>query len=463
MLCSEDMAEFGDQDLLDFLLQDRLSSPEFLDEEGKATEDWDLPEAGMLNKNDMEDFLSSILGPFEDDFSVAQQHSPPGSDSGISEDNPPFCSPQTWEVSPSSSPKICSFLDSPRNSDIVQFDHTYSLHQDVQEVDESALESVRSETSEGDVFIDLEPWIPEVAEEMDSSSPITVCSDDFTPKYPHQADFPELILTEEEKRLLGKEGVTLPTHLPLTKSEERVLKRVRRKIRNKQSAQESRRKKKDYVGGLENRVAACTVQNQELQKKVQLLQKQNTSLLQQLRNLQALLKQTTTKTTTSSTCVMMLLLSFCLILFPSFYPFGTRGRQQELRGVLSRQLREIRSEVGIPQDRILSVLSEAEMYSEKEAMELNVEISSAVLSSIVNDTPEMDSIGKAEPGLSVNSNSSSDVSSGPKAEQAPANPVQETGGGMQGSQAIPAVTRKKQEWPDRTTSVVIQPRHSDEM
>lgn len=457
------MAEFGDQELLDFLLQDRLSSPEFLDDEGKATEDWDLPEPDMLTKNDMEDFLSSILGPFEDDLGVTQQHSPPGSDSGISEDNLPFCSPNTWEPSPSSSPIICSVLDSPRNSDIVQFDHTYSLLQDSQEVEESVLESVRSETSEGDVFIDLEPWVPDMTEEMDSSSPITVCSDDYTSKYPNQAEIPELSLTEEEKRLLGKEGVTLPTHLPLTKSEERVLKRVRRKIRNKQSAQESRRKKKDYVGGLENRVAACTVQNQELQKKVQQLQKQNISLLQQLRNLQALLRQTTTKTTTSSTCVMMLLLSFCLILFPSLYPFGARGRHQEHRGVLSRQIREFRSEVIGPQDPLLSVLSEGEMYSEKEAMALTVEVSNTGLSSIVNDTPGMEDVGKAESSSSVNSNSSSDGSSGPKADQAPASLGQEAGGGVQDSHALPVANRKKQEWPEVTTRVVIQPRHSDEM
>lgn len=457
------MAEFGDQELLDFLLQDRLSSPEFLDDEGKATEDWDLPEPDMLTKNDMEDFLSSILGPFEDDLGVTQQHSPPGSDSGISEDNLPFCSPNTWETSPSSSPIICSVLDSPRNSDIVQFDHTYSLLQDSQEVEESVLQSVRSETSEGDVFIDLEPWVPDMTEEMDSSSPITVCSDDYSSKYPNQAEFPELSLTEEEKRLLGKEGVTLPTHLPLTKSEERVLKRVRRKIRNKQSAQESRRKKKDYVGGLENRVAACTVQNQELQKKVQQLQKQNISLLQQLRNLQALLRQTTTKTTTSSTCVMMLLLSFCLILFPSLYPFGARGRHQEHRGVLSRQIREFRSEVIGPQDPLLSVLSEGEMYSEKEAMALTVEVSNTGLSSIVNDTPGMEDVGKAESSSSVNSNSSSDGSSGPKADQAPASSGPEAGGGVQDSHALPVANRKKQEWPEVTTRVVIQPRHSDEM
>uniref|UniRef100_A0A663MRE7 cAMP responsive element binding protein 3 like 3 n=1 Tax=Athene cunicularia TaxID=194338 RepID=A0A663MRE7_ATHCN len=118
-----------------------------------------------------------------------------------------------------------------------------------------------------------------------------------------QGQFQELVLTEDEKKLLAKEGVSLPTQLPLTKYEERVLKKIRRKIRNKQSAQESRKKKKEYIDGLESRMSACTAQNQELQRKVLHLEKQNSSLLEQLKKLQALVVQSSNKAAQTGTCI----------------------------------------------------------------------------------------------------------------------------------------------------------------
>nr|KAF6396481.1 cAMP responsive element binding protein 3 like 4 [Rousettus aegyptiacus] len=151
-----------------------------------------------------------------------------------------------------------------------------------------------------------------------------------------------LFLTDEEKRLLGQEGVSLPSHLPLTKAEERVLKKVRRKIRNKQSAQDSRRRKKEYIDGLESRVAACSVQNQELQKKVQELERHNISLVTQLRQLQMLMTQTSSKAAQTSTCVLILLFSLALIILPSLSPFQglpeAGPEDYQPHGVISRNI-----------------------------------------------------------------------------------------------------------------------------
>ncbi|KAM6435191.1 cyclic AMP-responsive element-binding protein 3-like protein 4 isoform 3-T5 [Liasis olivaceus] len=120
-----------------------------------------------------------------------------------------------------------------------------------------------------------------------------------------QLRHPGLLLTDEERRLLSQEGVLLRDALHLSQAEERILKKIRRKIRNKQSAQDSRRRKKEYLDGLESRVAACSAQNQDLKKKVQQLENHKESLLDQLQKLQGLLKQTSAKAVQTSTCLVV--------------------------------------------------------------------------------------------------------------------------------------------------------------
>jgi len=53
------------------------------------------------------------------------------------------------------------------------------------------------------------------------------------------------------------------------------LRRIRRKIRNKRSAQESRRKKHEYISSLEERVRACDRENMALRRQVENLSKSN--------------------------------------------------------------------------------------------------------------------------------------------------------------------------------------------
>ncbi|KAG8271956.1 cAMP response element binding [Homalodisca vitripennis] len=101
-----------------------------------------------------------------------------------------------------------------------------------------------------------------------------------------------LMLTEEEKRTLLAEGYPIPTRLPLTKAEEKSLKKIRRKIKNKISAQESRRKKKEYMDALERKVELLSSENSEFRKKITNLEDTNCSLMSQLHKLQALVART---------------------------------------------------------------------------------------------------------------------------------------------------------------------------
>ncbi|XP_044125497.1 cyclic AMP-responsive element-binding protein 3-like protein 1 isoform X1 [Bufo gargarizans] len=173
-----------------------------------------------------------------------------------------------------------------------------------------------------------------------SSSPL------LTAPHKLQGTSGPLMLTEEEKRTLVAEGYPIPTKLPLTKTEEKALKRVRRKIKNKISAQESRRKKKEYVECLEKKVETFTSQNSELWKKVENLENANRSLLQQLQKLQALVTGKVPRpcklaATQTGTCLMVVVLCFILAfgsMIPSFPEFSSGSQTVKSAPLLAPDL-----------------------------------------------------------------------------------------------------------------------------
>ncbi|NXB73681.1 CREB3 protein, partial [Donacobius atricapilla] len=414
MSCPEELDALADVDLLDFLLKDDAPCPEIPGEQNGRLEDWGLPMPELLDK-EMDDFISSLLSPLEDEPDRLS-YLPANNDSSISEDQ---------HLS-------YSLGSSLANRDIVQVDHNYSLHQDW-----PALESVRSDMAEGDSTSSLIAVAVENEPQLVPGAIVQVLT-------PMPSDFPELVLTEEEKQLLEKEGVTLPTCLPLTKAEERVLRKVRRKIRNKQAAQDSRRRRKIYVDGLENRVAACTAENHELEKKVQQLQKQNMSLLGQLQKLQALVRQSAPKTTRRKTCTMIMVLSFCLVLSPSIRSPGSPEPQQEHK-VLSRQIREFPNQ-GAP-----------DVQHNTELEGFSPEPGDSLLSGNLSQSWEEGQSPLNSGPRSFNINSSSQPLAATGSEPGPAQ-----------SDPLPAAVlvpwkSKGQEWVGHPERVMIQQHHANEM
>ncbi|CAM5177316.1 unnamed protein product [Eretmochelys imbricata] len=341
MASSCQMGSINGLELLDLLFDRQdgiLRNVEF----GGRSAGWPGPEQSQLpGAQENEDFLSSILGS-GDSCSDSPTWSPAASDSGISEDpnSDQLDSPQHYV--PTGSPE--------GYSDAGPGEPAYPYRESSRAQPAPSLPG--ADVREAEVSIDLDMWNPgfflEKSHDLPAPAQIaascTLTVKDLllssscemqqqlmTPALLRQGPghCQELALTEDEKKLLAKEGVTLPTQLPLTKYEERVLKKIRRKIRNKQSAQESRKKKKEYIDGLESRMSACTAQNQELQRKVLHLEKQNSSLLEQLRKLQTLVVQSTNKAAQTGTCIAVLLLSFALIVFPSISPFAPSKAEPE--------------------------------------------------------------------------------------------------------------------------------------
>lgn len=253
-------------------------------------EDWGLPEPEPLDK-DMDDFITSILNPFQDGAGTVQVYLPADSGNTVPEDQLQF--PSSGIDFPGS-----DFAIDAQGSEIVQADHNYSLHWDWSMLQSMAADLAGVDMAEDDTSIGVAPVdaIPQV-------EPAAIM----------QANIPELVLTEEQKQLLMGESFS---YLPLTQAKDQLLTKVRRKVRNRQSPQNIYRRKKSNMDHLENKVAACMAQNQRLEKKVQVLQKQNRSLFVQLRKLQAFVDQPTFRTAVAKT-YMTVILSFSVFFSPN--------------------------------------------------------------------------------------------------------------------------------------------------
>ncbi|KAI7797694.1 cAMP responsive element binding protein 3-like 3 like [Triplophysa rosa] len=460
--------DIDNTDLFELIFRDeeRGTRDLFLSEANSLLDDL-LSEQDMLNGMDTEDFLSTLLGE-EDDGLNCLSHSPHGSDSGISEDTtPPHCqspndgSETDTAPSPGFDPlSYPEFVTESYEAQVVQTDHCYTLPQDTE-----TLLSVRSENPDSDVFIDVDDLDVHMTDDFSDELPCSLTIEDYTQssKTDNQFQFKDIVLTDEEKRLLAKEGASIPAHMPLTKAEERTLKRVRRKIRNKQSAQESRKKKKVYVDGLENRVAVCTAQNQELQKKVEMLQKQNMSLIEQLRKLQSIVTMSTMKNTTTSTCIMVFLLSFCLIIFPSVNPFGSSG-QKDLYTSSTGMSRALRSYPAILKEDVVS--TPAKEGPDQELLLVGtVESNQVLLSGNQNHTPDYQRVEESDSESGVNSNSSADFPTPGQSDLKSDGALSESHRNSAASSVIyDSQSKTKEPWIEqKPTSVIIQQHRSDEM
>ncbi|XP_056403290.1 cyclic AMP-responsive element-binding protein 3-like protein 4 isoform X2 [Hyla sarda] len=295
-------------------------------------DDWQVSgRVGLRDREDADEFLQMMINPNDVYSTVVAASESPESDSGFSDDPRP------------DTPTKCD-----GGTPLLQPAPVYELVYDIGVMEEQKATRDMS----GIISIQLEDWhtpvlIPEtciVNELPGLRKPLGLPGRGCTPDLLSvESLYPELHLTDEEKRLLSQEGIALPNNLPLTKAEERILKKVRRKIRNKQSAQDSRKRKKEYIDGLESRVAACSAQNQELHKKVLELEKHNISLITQLRKLQTLIKQTANKAAQTGTCVLILFFSLGLLIYPNYHPlrYGATpndGATYMPTGVISRNI-----------------------------------------------------------------------------------------------------------------------------
>ncbi|XP_025068467.1 cyclic AMP-responsive element-binding protein 3-like protein 4 isoform X4 [Alligator sinensis] len=268
----------------------------------KALGEWAAKGDQGLNKSEPEDVLGLLINP-NAVYHAGSALGSPGSDSGISDEPPAGSPPHAMAHQPQGPPA--------------------AVYQVVCDIGELKSEPLHTSI----ISIQLDDW----------SSPMLIPDTCVVEELP-----PMHTLDSAGPGAVPGLGSTRDMQVPEVLAEERILKKVRRKIRNKQSAQDSRRRKKEYIDGLEgSRAAACSAQNKELRKKVQELERHNGALLSQLQKLQALIKQTSNKAAQTSTCILILLFSLGLIAFPSYSLFHSgrqAGEAYKPRGVISRNI-----------------------------------------------------------------------------------------------------------------------------
>ncbi|VUZ42342.1 unnamed protein product [Hymenolepis diminuta] len=138
-------------------------------------------------------------------------------------------------------------------------------------------------------FVEKKPLAVRKSRQKSSKVNPSVClhNEDLAHGKPGQ----RLILTAEERRLLVQMGQHIPTHFPLTRGEERSIRTMRRKIRNKLSAKASRARRQEYVSSLESQVSNCQKENQRLKSRIRKLEETNDGLVATLRSARSQINQ----------------------------------------------------------------------------------------------------------------------------------------------------------------------------
>ncbi|XP_073241159.1 uncharacterized protein [Porites lutea] len=188
---------------------------------------------------------------------------------------------------------------------------------------ENGSDRLDSESASGDGY--FYPTLPIQSEYATIRACRTYSYDSASHSPPSSSNTPPHILEDNDMSVSSVRETTPP----VIQVEERALKKVRRKIKNKISAQESRRKKKEYMETLEKRVENCASENLDLRKKVDTLETTNRSLISQLQKLQSLIaakvpRAVTARSTQTSTCLMVVVLCFAVFL-GSWSPLSSTG------------------------------------------------------------------------------------------------------------------------------------------